>query len=536
VAASIALVAAIGFTAMTGARPSTCRALLVAAFVLVGIIVDRRMRLLHALAWAASALLLWCPSLLWDPGFQLSFAATSALAIAFRDERPLRYSSQRFAARALRNLQALARASFWATLATAPISLYHFGEVSWLALLSNLLAVPLTTLLLLPLSLLGLTLSSVWSGAGSIVLELAVSLSEGLAAACYQVESLFALQVRAPLSSLEWLCWAAFVLALLGPWFSHRKRTLLLLCSIAFFSLSRHCAGPWEAARSDSLRVTFVEIGQGDAAVIEVPGGEVWLVDGGGLPFVRESSPEARQRMAETPARQALLPYLRHRRIERIDLVVVSHPHPDHYLGLQAVARQMPIDELWSAHVSAPQPGPYEDWLHELRQSGTRIHAPKLGTSRTRRGAALEVLWPRYSRPDEAPTRARPDPILSVNDNSLVLRLDFAGRRVLFTGDIEREAEELLVAEFASELESDVVKVPHHGSPTSSTQAFVSATRPALALISCGRANHFGFPDRGVVSRWREQARHLLRTDQVGSVTLEVSPEGEIEVETVEAF
>jgi competence protein ComEC len=312
-----------------------------------------------------------------------------------------------------------------------------------------------------------------------------------------------------------------------------------MVCSTALLLLSRNYAASLAAEHNDSLRVTFVEIGQGDAAVIELPGGGVWLVDGGGLPFVRESSPRARQRLAETPARQALLPYLRHRRIEHIDLVVVSHPHPDHYAGLQAVARAIPIAELWSAHMPSAEPGPYERWLQSLESSGTRIVRPRLGTARTSRGAALQVLWPRYAPPDGSKreeARAQSDPILSVNDNSLVVRLDFAGRRVLFTGDIEEEAEDLLVTDDRDALRSDVVKVPHHGSPTSSTQAFVSATSPELAVISCGRANHFGFPDGEVVSRWRGQAGFLLRTDLVGSVTLEVSPDGEMQVETVEAF
>ncbi|MBL4637411.1 MAG: MBL fold metallo-hydrolase, partial [Kofleriaceae bacterium] len=236
---------------------------------------------------------------------------------------------------------------------------------------------------------------------------------------------------------------------------------------------------------------------------------------------------EERQYLGESPARRALLPYLRHRRIDAIDLAILSHPHPDHYLGLQAVAREMPIAELWSVHEKRETPGQFELWLERLERGGTVVRQPRLGLAWSERGVDLQVLWPRYEGPIAAP-----DPILSVNDNSLVVRIDFAGRRILFTGDIESEAEELLVSEYASELVADVVKVAHHGSPTSSTRAFAEAIGPAVAVISCGVANRFNFPGPEVVDRWLDSAHLLLRTDEVGSVSVEISRDGEMQIET----
>ncbi len=541
-AASVALLAALAFTAMTGARPSTCRALVVATFLLVGMIIDRRIRLLHALAWSASILLLWRPVLLWDVGFQLSFAATTALALAFsKEDAPLHFAKPTRGRRIRRGVVALCRASFWATLATYPISLYHFGEVSWIGLASNLLAVPFTTMVLLPTALGGLALLALWPGAGQALLEFAVALAQWLADFCFWIEAWVPLVVRAPLNALELACWGVAMLALLlrSPRLSRRVRLLTIFSACALLLLSRLLAGPMAQDSRRDLRITFVEIGQGDAAVIETPGGEVWLVDGGGLPFVGNVPQGDWARVAETPARQALLPYLRHRRIQRIDLAIISHPHPDHFVGLQAVSRRMPIKEIWTAHSPRANPGSYEQWLALLAARGSLVRTPPLGKARSVAGAQLHVLWPRYTEPDrnklQAPL-ASSDPILTVNDNSLVVRLDFAGRRILFAGDIEEEAEELLVSQHLGELRSDVVKVPHHGSPTSSTEAFVSATSPSLAVISCGRGNHFGFPDAEVVERWRERSPFVLRTDLVGSVTLRVHPDGRMHVSTNDAF
>ncbi len=535
--ASLALLSAIAFAAMTGGRPSTCRALLVAALVLVGMIIDRRVPLLHALAWAASLLLLWRPVLLWDPGFQLSFTATTALALAFgRDADGLDLAKTAPPRRMCRAIWSLFRASFWATLASYPIILYHFGEVSWVGLATNLVAVPFTTILLLPAALAGLVLAAIWPGGGALLIDVSIFLAQLLADACYWVESLVPLAVRAPLDAWELAAWALALLALLLPWprLTRRIRILVFILFAALLVLLRSQGGSQEES---ALRVTFVEIGQGDAAVIETPGGEVWLVDGGGLPFVGSARGRDRQRIAESPARQALLPYLRHRGIDHIDLVVISHPHPDHYIGIQAVSRRMPIAELWSVHLPSASPGPYEKWLGDLANAGTWVHRPPLGQARSVHGASLHVLWPRYRSPDaRGSAHANADPILTVNDNSLVVRLDFAGRRILFTGDIELEAEELLTESHAAEIRADVVKVPHHGSPTSSTARFVAATGPSLAIISCGRANHFGFPDTDVEARWTDVAAYLLRTDVVGSITLRILPSGQMQVSTVSEF
>ena len=542
-AAGVALLGAVFFAALTGARPSTCRALVVAALLLVAVMLDRRIRLVPALAWAGSVLLLWRPVLLWDVGFQMSFAATIALSLAFSSNLEVLHFHvpgrlERFA----RGTWSLVRASFWATFATAPIALYHFGTVSGLALLSNLLAVPLVTLILLPASLLGLFLSAIWAPLGTLVLAPCITTAGWLAGLCYQLETLVPVRTQAPLSFWELGLWALAGALLLGGHVPKESRWHLrkglrwfaLMAVVALLLLARAVG----AQAPSAVRITFVEIGQGDAAIVELPGGQVWLVDGGGLPFVAPASHGDAQTLAESPARMALLPYLRHRRIDHIDLAIVSHPHPDHFVGLQAVAKAMAIREVWSVHESRVPQGAYERWLGELRLEGTIIRAPPVGVARQIGETSLEVLWPVYSK-SQPPGRSRSaqrDPIHSVNDNSLVVRLRVGERRVLFAGDIEAEAEELLLARYGRDLRSDVVKVPHHGSRTSSTERFVSVTRPAIAIISCGRANRFEFPAPEVEERWQRHSRQLLRTDRVGSVTIEIDARGRMDVHTVDGF
>jgi competence protein ComEC len=121
------------------------------------------------------------------------------------------------------------------------------------------------------------------------------------------------------------------------------------------------------------------------------------------------------------------------------------------------------------------------------------------------------------------------DPVRTVNDNSLVVSIRYRDRTLLFTGDIEREGEDALVAAGVGRV--DVVKVPHHGSPTSSSPALVAATRPGLAVISCGAGNHFGFPSPAVVERWRAAGAEVARTDADGAITVVVDATGELAVQ-----
>ncbi|MBL4637396.1 MAG: ComEC/Rec2 family competence protein, partial [Kofleriaceae bacterium] len=301
VAAGAALCAALLFTGVTGARASTCRALLVATFMLAGIMLDRRIRMMHAIAWAAFLLLVLNPILLWEPGFQMSFAATGVLALAFQKTPQLLPAEPLSRLGKIRGHAVdLFRASFWASLATAPIALYHFGQVAPVALLTNLIAVPFATLLLLPLSLVALIVIPLSDSLGQWLLLQATKCADVVVWASRAIDSVLPAVSRPPMNALELLLWLSFVLVLLrgrreGSRGSNSRTIVLAIALAMLFGVSRAYWGEYQARESESLRVTFVDIGQGDAAVIELPGGAVWLVDGGGLPFVAAASSEERQ-------------------------------------------------------------------------------------------------------------------------------------------------------------------------------------------------------------------------------------------------
>jgi competence protein ComEC len=510
-AAPPALVVAIAYTLVTGAQLATVRALIVVVLVLVAAMLDRPIRLLDAIGFAAIVILAWRPADLFDPAFQLSF--TAALTLALRPRDPL----------ARRGLRGWVERGFvtstWIAITTAPITAFHFQQVAAGGVVGNLVLTPIVELVALPLALAGLAIG--WDAPVQLASWLVAQVDRGAALLAHVTPTgHVAVAGGATLAAL-----VALSLVLAARDVPTRRSWLHVACWIALcltWTLGR--SPPAEGA----LRVTFVDVGQGDAALIELPDGAVWLVDAGGLAGARDLA------TASAPGRSItrLLAAYGH---DHIEVAMISHPHPDHYLGLAAV--DVPIDELWTApepeavahDVRGGTTASFGDITALLAARGTRIVHPPLGLARAQAGVELVTWAPRYQPDSHAPLGLAADPVRTVNDNSLVVALRYRGRTLVFTGDVEAEGEEALVAAGLGHV--DVVKVAHHGSPTSSTRTFVTTTHPALAVISCGRANQFHFPAPAVVARWRAAGAQVARTDTDGTITLVVDASGDLTID-----
>jgi len=248
-------------------------------------------------------------------------------------------------------------------------------------------------------------------------------------------------------------------------------------------------------------------VGQGDAALVDLPDGTLMLVDAGGNPG---GGPD--------PGARVLLPLLQARRRDAIDLLVLTHPHPDHYGGLEALLGQVPIREIWDSGQGAAereQSGTARasaELLDRARALGSRVRLPSelCGQVQTRGRATLHLL---------APCPAY-DSGYDPNDNSLVLRIDIGRRRLLFTGDVEAHAEGQLVQQQREALRADVLKVPHHGSRTSSSLELLAAVQPSIAVVSAGATNSFGHPHREVLARLEARVAHVFSTAQHGGTVV----------------
>jgi competence protein ComEC len=517
-AAPPALALAIGYTMITGAQLATLRSLVAIALVLIAQFFDRPLRLVDAIGVAAIAILAWRPADLLDPSFQLSFVAALTLALG----APAGAHGRGVRGWLMRGLVS----STWVAITTAPLTAYHFHQVAAGGVLGNLILTPPVELVALPLGLAGAVLGIAPAiAAASWIVGLA-DRGAGLLAEVTPIGHV----VIASAAAMAALVALSLALAALsgrrGPGAVLRRALWLALC--LGWSLGRSPPPP------GALRVTFLDVGQGDAALIELPDGAVWLIDAGGNPGARDLA----QAAAPGRAIDRVLAAYDH---TRIALAIVSHPHPDHYLGLAAI--EAPIDELWStedtgapprdqrptaAATRAAMPG-FTAIAAGLTARGTRWTHPPLGIARQQAGVELAVWAPRYQPTAGAPVACAADPVRTVNDNSLVIALRYRGRTLVFTGDIEAEGEDVVIA--AGLGAADVVKVPHHGSPTSSTAGLVTATHPALAVISCGAANAFGFPSPAVVERWQAAGADVARTDRDGAITVTVDHRGGLAVD-----
>jgi competence protein ComEC len=288
-------------------------------------------------------------------------------------------------------------------------------------------------------------------------------------------------------------------------------------------------AHPYSAGRTDGrLRIDFLDVGQGDAALITMPDGTTLLVDAGGRPrfdYARQSEREDEgaenfERDTRSIGEGVVSEYLWWRGLDRVDYLLATHAHADHLDGLNDVARNFRVRAAIVARAPAS-----DSQFTQFAMTAQKYNVPVrlVGRGDVLRFGTIEaeVLWPPRTENLNAP---------SGNDDSLVLRLRFGNRIFLLTGDIEKDAETALT-NGQDDFRCDVLKVAHHGSKTSSTEAFAEKTKPAYAIISVGLNSVFGHPHKEVLERWQASGAQILTTGQNGTIT--VSTDGnDLKVET----
>lgn len=496
-AALLSIPAAWAYALLTGGAVSTLRAATMATAILTARALGRRGDAVSGLGLAALALLIQSPSALLSPSFQLSFAATAGV-IGFTPLLTAPFKLGRLGTAVV----ALLAASVAASLATAPIVAWHFHRAAPLGPLANLLLVPPVALIVLPLSV-AVALLAPWPAIAGPLAAVAVDLAGWLAVGARAVADIpLGSGPLPPPNAFEIVMWyLAVALAWAAARRVRRAPGLLAVCMLVIFAdAAWHLTAP---SRSQILELDFLDVGQGDATLLRLPGGGTVLVDAGGA---RPGAPD--------PGELAVSPALLSLRVRALDLLVITHPHRDHCGGVRAVLATFPVGEIWTSGEPGGDPE-CAAAIDDAVSAGVPVRPVAAGYAADLGGGCrADVLHP--VAPD--------DDDLGVNDRSLVVRVDCgSGMRALLAGDLEAEGERRMASRAGARAGAEVLKVPHHGSKTSSTQALIDAVRPEVAVVSVGRRNRFGQPSAKVVKRYVAAGADLRRTDLEGSVSLTLS-------------
>ena len=521
-AAIAATTTLIGYADFVGGGASVDRATLMAVVYFGGRAIDQRSPPLNTLAFVAALLAAADPLSVVDPAFILTFGATLAILVVMPlVPRPIANSAEskriRFAGLLSLGLAMLA-ASASAEAVLFPVGALVFSRVTFAGLGLNFLAIPLmgiaqiAGMAVVPLALISdrLALIAGWvSHLGAAGLVESASLVH------------FAPQLAYRVAPPGWQ-WVALYYIGLTIWFvlwrrkreragsAERRLTRALRLGAAATAVigSLWILGePWAilAARGDGrLHVTFIDVGQGDAALVRFPAGATMLVDAGGL--TSSSSFDVGDRVVAPVVRQA--------GVRRIDYLVLTHGDPDHIGGAAAVLREFHPREVWEG-IPVPPFEPLQALHQEARDLGVTWTTVRAGDSFVADGVEIVVRHPPPADWERQKVR---------NDDSIVLDLRWRDVSVLMTGDIGKAVERSIERDIPPS-PLLIVKVPHHGSLTSSTVDFIRALSPHIAIVSAGRANHFGHPAPEVLQRYSDVGAEIFRTDQDGAVMVDTDGE-----------
>jgi competence protein ComEC len=552
------------YSLAVGAEASVVRAALMFTFAGLAPVLFRRATSLNGLGAAALMLLVRSPKELFDPSFQLTFVSVLAIVVVgwpvlqtcsaigawyparetpeppvcsrglrwfcellFWSERkwkkeiarsPHRYRLFKTPAAELLEkyrLQACLRYVFAAVIVSGavqllllPLMIVYFHRLSPASLVLNIvvgLLLTLLTVVALVALLLAQLLSSLSLPPPAPLFSFADTINWLMIHSVDPFARLNVASIHLPeyagWSSLVYLLYYVPLLVLVA---TRAKRIVVPLVTAQFFLVAILILHPFSATPDGKLRIDFLDVGQGDAALVMLPDGRTLLVDGGGTTD-RHGGNTDRRSIGEAVVSE----YLWWRGLDTVDYVLATHADADHIDGLSDVLRNFTVNAALVGRSPANDPE-YAKFAQTVHETNTHVATIEAGDLMRFGEVELEVLWPRKAEDPNAPSR---------NNDSIVLRITFGRRSLLLTGDIEKSGEGALVAD-GRELRADVVKVPHHGSRTSSTPAFVAATKPDVAIVSVGRYSMFGHPHPEVVERWQANGAQVFTTGRCGTITV----------------
>lgn len=483
----------ITYASITGFRPSVLRATIMFILLIGGKLINRSRNLNISLFFAGFLILLLNPLILYDAGFLLSFIVTFFII----NLSPI---LQRLFSKIVVWIKNPLAVSTAAWVGIFPLSAYFFSKVSIISIISNIFIIPLTGIAVILgfitffIGFVSISLAGLFANLNYLVLNLITLIAKSFSSLPFAF--IYVAQPSVMLIILYYLT-VFFIIEIfykktLSP--KIKKKAILIVLSVTLLIIVVQVFYP-----ADNLKVNFINVGEGDCILIEAPNKINILIDGGGTP---QSDFDVGNKI--------VIPYLRRKGINEIDLLILTHPHLDHLEGLLPILKEFKVDMVLDSGLLCDS-SEYKEFISLILEKGISYHKAKAGDNFIfSNNLEIFLLNPLYDSDfyDES----------DFNNASIVVKLFYKNADFLFTGDIEVTAEKKLLV-WQNILQSDILKVGHHGSITSTNLEFLDKVDPRIAIITVGK-NHFGHPSQKIIERLEDGNIQIYRTDEDGTIII----------------
>ncbi|WP_082129779.1 DNA internalization-related competence protein ComEC/Rec2 [Aneurinibacillus tyrosinisolvens] len=495
------------YVLMTGASASAMRALIMGELVLGALLMRRFHDGWNSIGAAFLMMALYDPYCIHQVGFQLSFLVTFGLLVfvpRFNSILPIKQEA----------LKSLVAVTVTATIVSFPLTIYYFHVYAYISPLINFVFVPFISIIIAPLAAVSLLLGAIHPAFGLFLANVVDVMLTPVLQFLYVAETWYTVRGVFSSPSAFWLCgYMAWIVFLACSLYGKIIFNWKIVTAHIFIPLTLFCLLLTDSHPGDSVLITFLDVGQGDAIVIETPG-KVVVIDGGG-PMPRwNEQPWQKRRNNYNPVKEVVMPYLYYRGIKQVDLLVLTHGDSDHVGGIPYLLSHMPVRQVM-VNSRKTETSLMKEIFYLLNKGNIPVVAANSGQS-WKEGDFIRwhVLNPNKESTGE-----------SRNDSSVVLLLEAYGRKLLLTGDLEQQGEERILRE--TDIHNvDILKAGHHGSRSSTSEPWVLRTHPVLTVISVGKKNRYGHPHAEVIERLIAHSSKVLRTDECGAIVVQIERNG----------
>lgn len=494
----VCIIFLLAFMAITNFTPSVTRACIMAILTLFSSIIYRKSDVYTNISVAALITLIFNPYSLLDLGFQLSYGGTIGIIIFIK-----RIQEKKSNSKVINYIKQMALVSIYANIIIIPIMMYHFNTVSFTFIISNIMASPILGIIVITgfLFIIASITVKPLTRLIAIFIKPILSILIKISQICSKLPFSNILVVTPYMFNV--ISYYAIILYCIKS--KKNNKCKIIICLLIVLILINFIIYIFP----QKLRIFFIDVGQGDSTLIITPDKKTVLIDGGGSDSFDVGE-------------KVLLPYLLDRRILKVDYVLISHFDTDHCGGILTIMEKVKVKNIIISE-QAEHSENYERFKKLMIHKKIRLIEVKKGDKiKIGRYSEFKILFPT--------SRLLSENLL--NNNSIVAQFNYNNFKMLFTGDIEKLAEQQILKTEKAEIRADILKVAHHGSKTSSIPEFIKAVRPKIALIGVGKNNTFGHPNQQTIKNLENIKCWIYRTDLQGEIIIKIDQKGRMNVKS----